>query len=56
MSPVACADLGTYRDPPIVLLTRETPIYIYLLSEGRNGIISARVLDSTDRAQRGPYK
>jgi len=32
-------------------------IYILLTKrEGRNGRISARGLDSTDRAQRGPYK
>ena len=35
---------------------RDANIYIYLLSEGRTGKISARVFDSTDRAQRGPYK
>ena len=34
-----------------------TCIYILLTKhEGRTGTISARGLDSTDRAQRGPYK
>ena len=37
----------------------EIPVIIYILltkREGRTGRISARGLDSTDRAQRGPYK
>ena len=37
----------------------EIPVNIYILltkREGRTGRISARGLDSTDRAQRGPYK
>ena len=31
-------------------------IYLIIKREGRTGRISARGLDSTDRAQRGPYK
>ena len=37
--------------------TKNSNTYILLTKrEGRTGRISARGLDSTDRAQRGPYK
>ena len=40
-----------------LLTKREVKIYILLTKrEGRTGRISVRGLDSTDRAQRGPYK
>ena len=48
-------ELGQY---PAILTSRlVNNIYILLTKrEGRTGGISARGLDSTDRAQRGPYK
>ena len=42
ISRVGCSEVNIY-----ILLTKR---------EGRTGRISARGLDSTDRAQRGPYK
>ena len=43
---------GNCFEPPL-----EVSTYILLTKrEGRTGRISARGLDSTDRAQRGPYK
>ena len=39
------------------VISSRVKIYILLTKrEGRTGRISARGLDSTDRAQRGPYK
>ena len=45
---VICYDTGRFiRHDTYILLTKR---------EGRTGRISVRGLDSTDRAQRGPYK
>ena len=47
------------KEQQLPLPFTETKVNIYILltkREGRTGRISARGLDSTDRAQRGPYK
>ena len=42
--------------PCIFSRQMETIVYLLTKREGRTGRIWARGLDSTDRAQRGPYK